>query len=258
LLGWLQTEKNRGYDLGVDDRPKEAVAVLTSALSALRTANFATADRPSARGLESLLLNIAGDNAYQMDDLATSLQFYRQQQTVVEESLRDFGATPEWLSSKGEVMFDLAGTLSDMPGRNREALALADEGIRAVRQVLGFGPDANAEKKLVMLYGQKSLDLDALGRHREAVEASSQSVLIRAARLKAAPQDPTRIRDLAIATTPQADLLARAGDLAAACQAAEKSVSLFELLKSRAQLGGRDANKNLPLALAARARYCKR
>ncbi len=258
LLGWLQTEKNRGYDLGVGDKPKEAIAVLTRALAALRAAEFSAADRPSARGLESLLLNLAGDSAYLMDDLPGALKLYRQQQLVVEAALRDLGETPEWLSSKAEVMFDLAGTLSDMTDGHREALVLADSGISAVKRVLEFGPDANAEKKLVMLYGQKSLDLGALGRHREAVEAASQSVAIRAARLTAAPQDPTRIRDLAIATTPQADLLARAGDLIGACNAAKQSVQLFELLKSRSQLGGRDTNKNLPLALAARTSYCKR
>jgi hypothetical protein len=52
-------------------------------------------------------------------------------------------------------------------------------------------------------------------------------------------------------------LQARAGDRLAACRTAQRSVELFEQLKTRGELGGRDANKNLPLAVAARDRYCR-
>lgn len=258
LLGRLVTEKNRGYDLAVDDKPREALTLLSNALTSLHATAFAKDDRGAARALESIILNKAGDAAYSLEDIPSAVTFYRAQRTLVDAELRTHGETPEWLSRRGEVMFDLGGALSDVPGREQEGLVDVESGIVAVRRVLDFGPDANAEKKLVMLYGQEAVGLAQTGRMTEAIAASAESLAIREKRLAGAPDDPARMRDIAIAASAHAQLLDLAHRRAAACAASDRAVGMWSAIRARGELGARDAAKNAPRAGVLQTRLCRR
>lgn len=256
LLGRLVTRKSEAYDLMVGDHPEKAMPILTGTLATLRATRFAAADREAALQLEMTLLNMIGDAEYETGDIAGSLPWYREQQALTEKAVADHGETPDWLIRKGEAMFDLSGSLGDLPGQGGEALAAADSGIAAVRRVLDYGPDANAEKKLVMLLGQRALVLSQMGRHAEAIEAAAQSLSIRRDRLKASPADPSRIRDVAIGANSYAGFLAAGGRRAQACAAAREAVATWEAMRARGQLGARDERKNLPESQKLAADYC--
>ncbi len=256
LLGQLVTRKSAAYDLIVGDQPAQATPVLTAALATLRATRFDPADRDAARQLEMTLLNLLGDASYDSGDIAGSLPYYREQQALTEAAIAAHGETPDWLIRNGEAMFDLSGSLGDLPGRSVEALAAADGGIASVRRVLDYGPDANAEKKLVMLLGQRALVLSQLKRHAEAIDAAEQSLAIRRTRLHADPRDPARVRDVAIGANSYAGFLAAGGRRADACTAAREAVANWAVMRARGQLGARDARKNVPESEALVRRYC--
>lgn len=121
---------------------------------------------------------------------------------------------------------------------------------------LAFGTDANLEKRLVILLGQKSLALADLGEKQAAAKVSGEGIAIRRQRLAGAPGDPQRRRDLAVALVNHAALLAEAGQRGAACAIVREDVALWLALARDNQLGARDRGNDLPQAQAAVVRYC--
>jgi len=255
-LGRLTTLKSEAYDAIVADRPKAAIPILQDALGELRRSRFAASEADGARELESNLLNLLGDAFYDDGQVAASLPPYRAQVRLIEAMLQARGQSPDWLIRLGEAMFDLSGALSEEASFRPEALRAADRGIAAVERVLSYGPDANAEKKLVMLLGQKAEVLSLLGRPHEAVVASARSLAIRQARLARDPSDPARLRDVAIAAKGHADYLAGDGRTRAGCDAARLATRMWGEIDRRGELGTRDARRNRPDALRTRLLYC--
>lgn len=256
-LGRISAAKNRAYDLNTADRQRDAVAILRPALAELDRLALPPEDRVGALQLRTIMLKTLGDSLYYLEDLPGSVTVYGEQLRIVDRAIAAYGATPDWLTRRADALFNLSGSLADMPGRKGEALAAAGGGIAAVERVLRSGPDANAEKKLVMLLGQQATVLDGMGRHAEAVAASARSLAIREARLAAAAGDPARVRDVAISASGHARLLVAAGRAADACRVAGRSLAMWRLLARRGQLGERDRNRNLPEAEALATRHCR-
>ena len=257
-LGVIATERNRAYDLlWGEDRAGDALGVAQGALASLRAARWPGALSALATALEINLLNRVGDGLYYTDDIAGSLTPYRAADTITDAQIAQQGPIPSLLILKGENAFNISGSLQEMPGKTREAMAVADAGVTALGQLLAFGPDAAAEKKLLVLYGQQGALLDALGEFARALLPSRASVALRRKRLAASPGDPQRMRDLAIGLAPNAELLAKAGRLGDACQAASEAVALWADIRAAGKLGAKDAAKNLPHSGTLQKRFCK-
>lgn len=256
-LGTLMCAKNAGYDLiwGAD-RPRDAIPVLRRALADLRATRIGPLYRRDAALLEVNILGRLGDAIYYSGDLPGSLAPYREQEAVVRRWLAG-GTSPVWIDKLGEAKFNISGTLGDLPGRAGEALAEAEAGIAALRAVLAFGPDANLEKRLIILLGQQSLILGDMGDAVAAARISSQSIALRRGRLAASPDDPQRRRDLAVALVNHAELLAQADRAAEACTAAREDRALWHAIDRAGQLGARDRAHDVPLAEAAVAKFCR-
>lgn len=256
-LGRLTTEKSAGYDLiWSADKPAVALPFLTKALADLRATAWPGPFKSAARSLEINLLNRIGDATYYKGDIPGSLAPFREADAIVDRSIQEEGAIPQWLILKGENAFNISGSLGDMGGHDAEALAAADAGVAMLRQLLRFGPDAAAEKKLLVLYGQQAAVLEAMGRVREALVPSGQSVKLRERRLAGAPGNPQRMRDLAIGLGPNAELLEEAGERAEACAAAARSFATWTSIKAAGHLSAFDARKSMPNAQALRERLC--
>lgn len=254
-LGRLMVMKNQGYDLTWADRSAEAEAVFRHALDELRRTRFADADRNGARLLESNLLLRLGDVAYARGDLPGSLRYYRSAGAIADEQLAH-AQTPEWLARKGEVMWNLSGSLADLPGRLPEALAVADAGIASMRRMLSYGADAAGEKMLFILHGQRALVLSSMGRNAEAAQAAADDITIQRRRLAAEPGDPSRWRDLGVGLLMQADLLWKAGRHSESCSTARATLGVWKHLESRRQLSASDRTHMLPRAEANLRRSC--
>ena len=166
------------------------------------------------------------------------------------------GVTSVWTDKFGEAKFNISGTLGDINGQNEAALREAREGIVALQRVLAFGPDANIEKRLLILYGQEANVLSDMGRMAEAVAASNASIALRRERLARVPHDPQRNRDLAVALPNHAEVLARAGSHRAACNAAQEAVRQWTAIRAAGNLGARDAAKDVPEAAKVATRLC--
>ena len=206
--------------------------------------------------LEIQLLNRIGDAIYYSGDIAGSLAPYRQADALVDARIAEDGAVPQWLILRGENAFNISGTLGEMPGRSEEAFSAAKRGEVALKQLLDFGPDAAAEKKLLVLYGQEALLLEQQGRIKEALVPSRASVALRQSRLQNASGDPQRMRDLAIGLAPNAALLGRAGLKGQACSAAEQAVATWQSIEAQGRLRALVARKNVPKAKALAAQLC--
>ncbi len=257
-LGKLQTEASKAYDLiWSADKPAEALATARRALATLRNAQWPTDDRDVAAALEIQLLNRIGDATYYTDDIAGSLAPFREADTLTDRMIGRTGSTPALLIRKAENAFNISGSLGDMGGHDAEALTVARNGIKSLRQLLDFGPDAAAEKKLLVLLGQEAALLDQMGRFREALVPSLASVSLRERRLAQAPDNPQRLRDLAIGIPPYAELLAKAGASEQACAAAGRAVAIWADIKRKGQLGSLDARKNLPQSGTLKEKLCK-
>lgn len=256
-LGRLATERNAGYDLiWSADRPADALPRLREALVELRRTAWPAPLATQARILEINLLGRIGDALYYVDDIPGSLAPYREADALIDTAMTADGATPQWLILKGEAAFNISGSLGDS-GHPDEALAVADGGVATLKQLLRYGPDAAAEKKLLVLYGQQAALLGDLGRGAEALTPSGASVALRDARLRRSPGDPQRMRDLAIGLAPHARLLAAAGRDADACAAAARAFAIWNDIRARGRLGTLDARKNLPDSEALRKDLCK-
>ncbi len=257
LLGLLVTKKSRAYDMiWTEDRPADAVPVVRAALAKLRAVNFDQANQRDARLLEVNLLGRLGDAIYYAGNKAGALAPYRDAETIIRAQLAA-GTSVIWTDKFGEAKFNISGTLGDIGGQNEAALAEAREGIGALQRVLAFGPDANIEKRLLILYGQEGLVLSSLGRTAEAVTASNNSIALRRARLARAPHDPQRNRDLAVALPNHADVLAHAGKGSEACAATQEAVQLWASIRTSGNLGKRDAAKDVPEAANMASKLCR-
>ena len=257
-LGRIATEKSEGYDLiwGAD-RASEALPTLRKALAELRATVWPENLRQQARSLEVNLLNRIGDATYYTDDIPGSLPFYREADALVDRGIAEEGPIPDLLILKGENAFNISGSLGDMGGHGQEALAIATKGVALLRQLLALGPDAAAEKKLLVLYGQQAALLDEMGRAHEALAPSTESIRLRSARLARSPGDPQRMRDLAIGLAPNAQLLGKAGQRSNACSAASQAVETWHQIRADGHLGALDLRKNLPKSEALKERFCK-
>ncbi|NNM75932.1 serine/threonine protein kinase [Sphingomonas sp. ID1715] len=256
-LGRIVTVRNEGYDLiWTDDRPAQALPLLRCSLQQLRARSWAEPEATLARRLEVHLLNRIGDATYYTGNVPGSLVPFQKADALVDAGIARDGRLPQWLILKGENAFNISGTLEELPARIGEALARADAGVAALKEVLSYGPDAAAEKKLLVLYGQQAALLDELGRSADALAPSNQSVALRRARLRGAPGDPQRMRDLAIGLAPHAELLARAGKSEPACTAATEAVAIWLDIRSRGRLGALDARKNLSHSETLKKSYC--
>ncbi|MEP6785205.1 MAG: serine/threonine-protein kinase [Sphingomonadales bacterium] len=257
-LGKLQAEASAAYDLiWSADKPTEALPRARNALTELRKGPWPRSYSDVVAMLEIQLLNRIGDATYYTDNIPGSLNPYREADALTDRMIASKGAIPAWLIRKGENAFNISGSLGDMGGHNAEALAVARNGISSLRQLLGFGPDAAAEKKLLVLLGQEAAVLDEMGRIREALAPSLASVTLREQRLLHAPDNPQRLRDLAIGITPYAELLAKAGEHQKACEAATRSVAIWTEIRDSGQLGALDARKNLPHSGMLKEKFCQ-
>jgi eukaryotic-like serine/threonine-protein kinase len=255
-LGLLSTERNRGFDLyWTEDKPQEALGVYRKTLSDLKEIRLNPDDYQDGRILEVHLLNRIGDVLYDQSDIEGALQTYREAEAITRQELAKEDSLL-WLDRLGETLYNVSGTLADMPGRQTEALATAREGVAAMRRVLSFGYDASAEKRLSILLGQEANVLATMGKHAEAVETNAESLAIRERRVQAAPLDAMRNRDLAIGLNTHTDILTAAGMKAEACSTARRAVAQWDSIKAQGRLGNRDARKNMPDAVQNVAHLC--
>lgn len=258
-LGLLVTEKNAAYDaIWSQDDARRAELLADKALAQLRGRSWPDALSETAAKLAIELLSNLGEAHYQLDQLPAALQAYREVGQIIDRLIASQGPMPNLLILKGQNSFDLSGTLGDMPGHEQEALGIAREGEALLKRMLAQGPDAAAEKKLLVLYGQEALLLGALGRPNDAVTPSAASVALREARLRGSPDDPQRMRDLVIGLGSHADRLAEAGQGGKACEAARRTVALWQQIEARKRLGALDARKNVPKAHERQEKYCSR
>ena len=257
-LGKLQTEASAAYDLiWSADKPAEALGRAQRALAALRKGRWPRGYAEVATTLEIQLLNRIGDATYYTDNIPGSLTPYQEADALTDRMIALKGVIPAWLIHKGENAFNISGSLGDMGGHDAEALAVARDGIVSLHQLLAFGPDAAAEKKLLVLLGQEAAVLDQMGRTREALVPSLASVTLREQRLAHTPDNPQRLRDLAIGIAPYAELLAKAGAPQKACAAATRATAVWADIKAKGQLGALDARKNMPHSGTLKEKLCR-
>jgi serine/threonine-protein kinase len=146
--------------------------------------------------------------------------------------------------------------MGDMPGRSAEALLIARNGEAVLKAMLAQGPDAAAEKKLLVIYGEEALLLSDMGRAEEALVPSRASVVLREQRLAKSPGDPQRMRDLAIGLGSHVDRLGEAGHRADACTAARRTLVVWDRIRALQRLGALDARKNVPKSLERMKNFC--
>jgi len=257
LLGLLVADKNDAYDRiwTMDDAPR-AATMARAALARVTAHAWPDALADIAAKLRIELLSVLGEADYQTDDLTAALAAYQEADRLIDAQIARHGPMPNLVILKGQNAFDLSGTLGDMAGRQQEALDIARGGVAALRQVLEQGLDAAAEKKLLILYGQQALLLSDLGRPDQALVPSRASVALRERRLAAAPDDPQRMRDLAIGLGAHVDRLGEAGLAAEACDAARRAATLWVRIKALGRLGALDARKNVPRSSERVATHC--
>jgi len=255
LLGALTTDRARTFDLEKQDRHAQSLALARQTLARLRVSRFPPELATDARTLEVSLLNRIGDATYYGGDIAGALAPYREAEGLILAELAK-GPSTRWEERLGEARYNVASTLADMGGHNAEALAEVDRGVTEMERARSFGPDAAIEMRLIILLGQKSLILSAMGREREAAEVSIRKTSISEARLAAAPGDVTRRRDLVVGLAAHADLLAKAGDRTAACRAARRGAELLGELRGSGDLSERDVRTEIPKLAAAAERHC--
>ncbi len=253
-LGSIATERNRGFNLiWSANRPADALVVLRNALRRLRALSLPPGSHEDARRLEFALLNRIGDASYFSGDENGALRPYREAAALARRQATQ-RETPYWLAALAESQWNIGSTL-DAGG---PALAEVRLGKAAIDRALAFGPDANAEKWLLILLADEANRLRSLRRFDAAVASSQRSIDLRSARLAAAPDDPIRTRDLAVALPNHAETLGAAGPGEDACSQARRAVALFERMIARRELGARDSEVDVPVARQAQARWCRR
>lgn len=256
-LGRLTVERNRAYDLTWTlDRPAEAILVCRAALAQLRAQSWPKEVRDQAELLELHLLNRLGDAVYFAGDVPGSLLSYEEADAAVDRLIVRDGEIPVWRLMKAEIAFNLSGTLQEIKSRLPESLRVAEQGITSLRALERFGLDAGTEKRLVMLLGQKAIILSEMGRPIEAVDPSLESMMIRRKRFAGAPKDPQRTRDVAIAIPNHARILRAAGKNREACAEITEGVRLWHLIRTRGDLGAKDARDELPKTEGLQKDFC--
>jgi len=256
-LGLLVTAKNDAYDAiwSRDDAPG-AISIATQALTQVKRRAWPGALADVAAKLRIELLSILGEAYYQTGSLDDALAAYRESATVIDQLIAREGPMPNLIILKGQNAFDLSGTMGDMPGRGLEALGIAQQGEAVLKAMLAQGPDAAAEKKLLVLYGQEALLLSDQGRKADALVPSSASVALREKRLAASPADPQRMRDLAIGLGSHVDRLGDDGRRGEACLAARRTAAIWGQITALKHLGALDARKNVPKSAERVKTYC--
>ncbi|MBO9670759.1 MAG: serine/threonine protein kinase [Sphingobium sp.] len=256
-LGLLVTTKNDAYDaIWSSDDAKGAVKVATQALAQVKARTWPGGLTDVAAKLRIELLSILGEAYYQTEDLGAALAAYRESAAVIDDLIAREGPMPYLIILKGQNAFDLSGTMGDMPSRGLEALGIARQGEAVLKTMLAQGPDAAAEKKLLVLYGQEALLLSDLGRKADALVPSAASVALRDKRLAASPADPQRMRDLAIGLGSHVDRLGEAGRGGEACLAGRRAVAIWDRITALKHLGALDARKNVPKSAERVKTYC--
>jgi eukaryotic-like serine/threonine-protein kinase len=254
LLGLLLTDKNRAVELiWTEDKPKAAIPLLNGALARLDRTRFDARYRDDAERLRINLLNRLGDAHYYAGDNRASLAAFRRAQAIVDRELAQ-RETLAWLELRGETHFYVSGALEE--DEVAAALEQARAGVVTMQRVLSYGPDANAEKWLAVLYNQEASLLAELKRPGEAATAALASVAIRERRAADQPADYRRARDLAIGLKGAAETLEKAGRAAEACALAQRSVTGWQAIDRRGRLGKLDAKKAFPEARAMAAEVC--
>lgn len=253
-LGRITAQKNQGYDLiWGRNQPARALTLLRGALAQLRGLAVGRALQEDKARLEFALLNRIGDATYFAGDEQGALAPYREAAALAEAHIAA-RATPFWLSALAESHWNIGSTVKN-PAAGLEEVR---RGKLAIDRALAFGADANAQKFQLILLGHEANLLHAMGRSMAAVPISNQGLAIREARLAAAPGDPVRLRDIAIALPSHADILAAAGQPESACAAARRAVALLDQLAARRQIGERDRAVDMPAAADAVRRHCTR
>ena len=246
-LGAIAAERIAAYELTYSaDKPREAIATADAALKRLDARTWPAPLAADAAKTRVLLLNILGDATYYADDIPGSLPIYQRADALIDRQLAQRGPFPHLIIAKGQEAFNISAALADMGGHLPEALAAADQGATTVEHLLASGPDGAAEKTLLILYGQQAAVLEQQKRYTAALAPNARSIALREARLQAAPKDPARMRDLAIALAPSARILALAGHRNEACTAARKGEAMWKAIDARGDLGERDRTHQLP------------
>ncbi|MBD1208912.1 MAG: hypothetical protein H9535_10800, partial [Ignavibacteria bacterium] len=209
-----------------------------------------------AKLLEVNLLARIGDAIYYRGDVSGALVPYRESAALIRAELAH-APSLMWEEKLGEAAWNISGTLGEISGYEGEALAEANKGIAALNRTLAFGPDAALEKRLVVLLGQQALLLNDMGRTADAVSASTQGISFRRKWLAEAPGDPNRQRDVAVALAAHSDLLAKSGNLSAACSEAQQGTQLLERMRQSGNLSNRDAHIDVPKLADAVRRHCR-
>lgn len=256
-LGQLAVAQGNAYGLVWANRSAQAVPVAQAALADLRATTWPPALAPRAAALEIALLNQLGDAIYYAGDMAGSLVPYREAAALIDRRIATEGATPELVIAKGGAAFNISGTLGDMGGRRGEALSIARNAIAGLRDLLAVGPDALAEKRLLVLYGQEAVVLENMGRIDAALGPLRAGIALREARMAAAPRDPQRARDLAIGLIQQARVLGLAGQHDAACEVADRNAALWRQISTRGDLSAHDAAREVSKTETIRKKYCR-
>lgn len=256
-LGELSISRAKAYDLIWSlDRPADAIPLINKALARLRATQWPTPIRLRRDMLEIALLNNLGDATYYAGDMPGSLAPYRAAAAIIDRNIAAHGETPALLTAKAFEAFNISGTLADGSRRYREALDIAHAGTVAMEKLLAVGPDAGAEKVLLILYGQEATVLENLDRLQDAFAPLAKGARIREQRLAAQPNDPHYVRDSAIGLQQLARILGKSGRAREACAAATHGMEMWTRLKARGQISDHDANKEMPQMQALTDRYC--
>lgn len=187
-LGLLTARRNAAFDLEKADRHADSLALASKALADLRATQWPASWHTEARMLELSLLNRIGDARYYGGDPSAALGAYREGAALVRTELAS-APSVRWEDRLAEADYNVASTLADTAGGQAEALAITEQAIARLKGVLATGGDAGLDFRLLVLLGEKSLILQAIGRSREAAEASASR--LRCARSGFAPNPVT-------------------------------------------------------------------
>lgn len=257
-LGRLELARARGYQsVWIDDAAARAIKPLNEALAHVRTTKWPAVLDPRVAAVEIALLNQLGDATYYAGDIPGALAPYRQADAIADREIALRGETPTLAIAKAFAAYNLSGTLGELPGRGFEALKLARAGSARMEKLLAAGPDASAEKLLLMTYGQEGVVLETMQNLPEALAAAAKGNSIRERRLAREPGHHQAIRDVAIGLLQSGRLEGLAGQAATACATARRTIALFDRLKAMKALSDFDATNELPKAVALRAKNCR-
>ena len=233
------------------------LTIFLAALAGLRATRWPAAFAPRVAALEIALLNQLGDATYYAGDVPGALAPYAQADMVADREIALRGETPTLAIVKTFADYNLSGTLGELPQRGAEALKRARAGSARMETLLASGPDASAEKLLLMTYGQEGVVLETMGKLAEARAVAAKGNAIRARRLARQPAHFQAIRDMAIGLLQSGRLEDLAGQTDAACATATRVIALFDRLKSMKALSEFDATNEMPKAVALRAKSCR-